>query len=78
MRTRYVTYDIKDGNSYDKLYEFLEKFGGTQITKSTYVVKTNLKLEDFSSKLKTATSYGDTVLVISVSNKNEIFHYKVR
>ena len=75
---RYVTYDIKDGNSYDDLYAFFDENKATQITKSTYLVSSNKNFDDFCAAIKKVTSSEDTVAVIS-SNKNDgTFHRIVR
>jgi hypothetical protein len=74
---RYVTYDIKDGNSYDDLYNYFDEVKAEKITESTYKVDSTLKLSDFCSKLKNLTSSGDSVVVITW-NKNGVFHEKAR
>lgn len=76
MYTRYVTYDIKDGNSYDDLYDFFET-NATKLTESTYLVKSN-DPEQFSQELKNATSKGDTIYYIYITTKNNMLHRKVR
>lgn len=74
---RYVTYDIKDGNSYESLYNYFDDVKAEKITESTYKVSSTLKLEDFCSKLKGLTSSGDSVVVITC-NKDGVFHKTVR
>ncbi len=74
---RYVTYDIKDGNSYEKLYNYFDTVKAEKITESTYKVDSLLNLTDFCNKLKKLTSTGDSVIVITCS-KNGIFHEKAR
>lgn len=39
---RVVTYDVKEGNDYDRFYKFVEETSAEQITKSTYLFDTNL------------------------------------
>lgn len=74
---RYVTYDIKEGNSYEALYNYFEERKAKKVTESTYQVDSSLKWEDFCAKIKGLTSTGDNVSVISC-NANGIFHKKVR
>lgn len=74
---RYVTYDIKEGNSYDDLYDYFEEVKAEKITESTYKVSSTMNLDDFCRKLKNLTSSGDTVVVITW-NKDGAFHKKVR
>ena len=74
---RYVTYDIKDGNSYESLYNYFDEVKARKITESTYKVGSMLNLEDFCEKLKDLTSYGDSVVVITC-NKDGVFHKTVR
>ena len=77
MAIRYVTYDIEDGNSYDELYGFLEEVNAKEITKSTYKVDSKIEFDDFCSKLKSVTNYGDKVSVIFRTEKN-ILHKVIR
>ena len=44
---RLITYDIIKGNDYSKLYEFIEKYKGIQITESTYEITCSLSLDVF-------------------------------
>lgn len=74
---RYVTYDIKDGNGYESLYNYFDEVKAEKITESTYKVSSTLKLEDFCSKLRSLTSYGDSVVIITC-NKDGIFHKTAR
>ena len=78
MYTRYVTYDIKDGNSYDDLYDFFETKSATKLTESTYLVKSNDPSQQFSQELKNATSKVDTIYYIYITTKNNMLHRKVR
>lgn len=75
--TRYVTYDIKSGNSYDDLYDYFDEIKANMITKSTYETNSGLSLDEFCYKLKSVTSTGDSVVVITKSN-NGLFHIKAR
>ena len=74
---RYVTYDIKEGNSYESLYDYFKERKAKKVTESTYQVDSTLKWEDFCNKIKGLTSAGDNVSIISC-NTNGIFHKKVR
>ncbi len=74
---RYVTYDIKDGNSYEKLYNYFDEVKAEKITESTYKVDSSLNLTEFCNKLKNLTSSGDSVVVITW-NKYGVFHEKAR
>ena len=75
---RYVTYDIKDGNSYEKLYNYFDEVNAEKITESTYKVDSTLKLTEFCNKLKNLTSSGDSIVVITWNNKSGVFHERVR
>lgn len=75
---RYVTYDIKDGNSYDELYSYFEERKAKKITESTYQVNSTLNLDNFCTKLKNLTSNGDHVAVITWNKTDGIFDRKVR
>lgn len=74
---RYVTYDIKEGNSYEDLYNYFDEVKAEMITESTYKVDSTLTLADFCAKLKNLTSNGDSVVVITCNN-NGVFHQKAR
>lgn len=74
---RYVTYDIKEGNSYDELYSYFEERKAKKVTESTYQVNSTLKWDDFCTKIKGLTSIGDNVAIISYNDKG-VFHKKVR
>ena len=74
---RLITYDIIKGNDYSKLYEFIEKYKGIQITESTYEVTCSLSLEGFKKEIKKVIRNNDKVYVISVNTKNVLFYTKV-
>ena len=74
---RYITYDIKEGNSYDALYKYFEERKAKKVTESTYQVDSTLQWNDFCAKIKGLTSAGDNVSIISY-NGNSVFHKKVR
>lgn len=74
---RVVTYDVKDGNSYDEFYELVEKYDATQLTESTYLFDTTLNQTDFVDALKKAFNKGDNVHYISVDKNNKLFENKV-
>lgn len=63
---RLITYDIIKGNDYSKLYEFIEKYKGIQITESTYEVTCSLSLEVFKQEIKQVIRNNDKVYVISI------------
>lgn len=74
---RYVSYDIKEGNSYEDLYAYFDEVNAEKITESTYKVDSKLSLDNFCTKLKNLTGSGDTVVVITGNDKGA-FHKKVR
>ena len=74
---RYVSYDIKEENSYEDLYNYFDEVNAEKITESTYRVDSKLNLDSFCTKLKNLTSPEDTVVVIS-GNAKGAFHRKVR
>lgn len=74
---RYISYDVKVGNDYTKLYNYLEEISATKITESTYSANVTLNLDDFAAKLKSVTSAGDSLVIITYNNDG-MFHRKVR
>lgn len=48
---RILTYDVKDGNNYKKLYDFIATIKGKKLTESTYELDTLLSQKDFESKI---------------------------
>lgn len=75
---RVVTYDIRVGNTYDKFYEFIEKYAGVKITESTYEIDTDLGQTDFEERLKKVFNKGDNVAYITCNNKNGLFYKRVK
>lgn len=74
---RLITYDIIKGNEYSKLYEFIDKYKGIQITESTYEITCSLSLEVFKQEIKKVIRNNDKVYVISVNTENVLFYTKV-
>ena len=74
---RILTYDVKDGNDYKKLYDYTETVKGKKLTESTYELDTSLSQKDFESKIKSLFSKNDNVYYISVSDKNNLFYRKI-
>lgn len=74
---RILTYDVKDGNDYKKLYDYIETIKGKKLTESTYELDTSLSQKDFESKIKSLLSKNDNVYYISVSDKNNLFYRKI-
>ena len=74
---RILTYDVKDGNDYKKLYDYIETIKGKKLTESTYELDTLLSQKDFESKIKSLFSKNDNVYYISVSDKNNLFYKKI-
>ena len=74
---RIITYDVKDGNDYKKLYDYIETIKGKKLTESTYELDTSLSQKDFESKIKSLFSKNDNVYYISVSDKNNLFYRKI-
>ena len=74
---RILTYDVKDGNDYKKLYDYIETIKGKKLTESTYELDTRLSQKDFESKIKSLFSKNDNVYYISVSDKNNLFYKKI-
>ncbi len=74
---RILTYDVKDGNDYKKLYDYIETIKGKKLTESTYELDTPLSQKDFESKIKSLFSKNDNVYYISVSDKNNLFYKKI-
>ena len=72
-----LTYDVKDGNDYKKLYDYIETIKGKKLTESTYELDTSLSQKDFESKIKSLFSKNDNVYYISVSDKNNLFYRKI-
>lgn len=76
-RFRLITYDIIKGNDYSKLYEFIEKYKGIQITESTYEITCSLSLDVFKQEIRKVIRSNDKVYVISVNTDNVLFYTKV-
>ena len=74
---RILTYDVKDGNDYKKLYDYIETIKGKKLTESTYELDTPLSQKDFESKIKSLFSKNDNVYYISVSDKNNLFYKRI-
>ena len=74
---RLITYDIIKGNDYSKLYEFIEKYKGIQITESTYEITCSLSLDVFKQEIRKVIRSNDKVYVISVNTDNILFYTKV-
>lgn len=74
---RLITYDIIKGNDYSKLYEFIEKYNGIQITESTYEITCSLSLDVFKQEIRRVIRSNDKVYVISVNTDNVLFYTKV-
>ena len=74
---RLITYDIIKGNDYSKLYEFIEKYKGIQITESTYEITCFLSLDVFKQEIRKVIRSNDKVYVISVNKDKALFYTKV-
>ena len=74
---RLITYDIIKGNDYSKLYEFIEKYKGIQITESTYEITCSLSLDVFKQEIRKVIQSNDKVYVISVNRDKVLFYTKV-
>mgnify|MGYP000487352907 FL=1 len=74
---RILTYDVKDGNDYKKLYDYIESIKGKKLTESTYELDTSLSQKDFESKITSLFSKNDNVYYISVSDKTNLFYRKI-
>ena len=74
---RLITYDIIKGNDYSKLYEFIEKYKGIQITESTYEITCSLSLDVFKQEIRKVIRSNDKVYVISVNTDHVLFYTKV-
>ena len=74
---RLIAYDIVKGNDYSKLYEFIEKYKGIQITESTYEITCSLSLNVFKQEIKKVIRSNDKVYVISVNKDKVLFYTKV-
>lgn len=74
---RLITYDIIKGNDYSKLYEFIEKYKGIQITESSYEITCSLSLDVFKQEIRKVIRSNDKVYVISVNTDNVLFYTKV-
>ena len=77
---RVLTYDLKyaDSNDYSELYNYFKRVGAKQLTESSYLIDSPLSLEEFKTKIRSLTKYGDNVKVISVNTANELFVADIR
>lgn len=80
MFTRVLTYDLRNGSPYDyrDLYNYFEEVKATQLTESSYLIKTDLSLEEFKQKIKNLTKYGDNVKVITSMKEDGLKVYDIR
>jgi len=80
MYTRILTYDLKYADSYDykELYDYLKKVNATQLTESSYLIKSSLKYEDFANIIKSITKSGDNVKCIVLSTKDTLSVWTIR
>ena len=74
---RIVTYDVKQGNDYQKFYDFVKQYKGVQITESTYELDTPLSQADFEKRLRYVFEKDDSVAYISCNNKEGLFFIQV-
>ena len=75
---RIVTYDVIQGNNYDRFYDFISEYNGEKITESTYLIDTKLSQNDFEKKLKWIFSKGDNVAYISENDNIGLFYIRVK
>lgn len=76
MRKRYLTYDIKTNNSYEKLYEWFEEIKAKKITESTYEVNTNYDMSRLKTKIKSLVRSDDNLWIITCGD-NGVFAEKI-
>ena len=74
---RIVTYDVKDGNNYNRFYEFVDEYLAEKITESTYLFDTELSQEAFAKRLKYVFNKGDKVAYITCNNKEGLFYIRI-
>lgn len=75
---RIVTYDVKNGNSYERFYQFVAEASAEKITESTYLFDTELTQEAFAKKLRYCFNKGDNVSYISCNSKEGLFYIRVK
>ena len=75
---RVVTYDVKQGNDYDRFYNFTKETKAEKITESTYLFDTTLSQQDFEKKLRWIFNKGDNVAYISENDKVGLFYIKLK
>lgn len=73
---RIVTYDIKQNNSYQEWYAFVEKSKGIKITESTYMINSELNQIGFEKLLKSLFQEDDNVAYITCNAKEGLFYIK--
>lgn len=74
---RIVTYDVRQGNDYQKFYDFVKQYKGVRITESTYELDTPLSQADFEKRLRYVFGKDDNVAYISCNNKEGLFFIQV-
>lgn len=74
---RYITYDISNEESYNKLYEYFEKTKAKMISKSTYLINDNIDWKSFKDKIRELTTEGDSISII-FNSVNGISDVKIR
>ena len=72
MHTRFLTYDLNDADidDYQELYELIEKYGGKQITESTYEINSEDNWITFKQNFFDVTHYGDNIKAIVYTGTN--------
>ena len=72
MFTRFLTYDLNnaDTDDYQDLYDLIEKYGGKQITESTYKIISNDNWNTFKQKFFDVTHLGDNIKAIVYTGKS--------
>lgn len=80
MYTRVLTYDLKNGDSYDyeELYDYFKVVDAKKLTESSYLIKTFIKWAEFEKKIRGLTKNGDNVkcVVINQDNKLDVFNIR--
>lgn len=80
MRTRVVTYDVNTNgnNDYTDFYEYLETHTHKKLTESTYEIDSDLEFDPFADEIRKLFKKGDSVYIISVSDKHTLYSTKIR
>ena len=76
MATRYVSFDIREGQDHEGLQGFLESNNGEKVTESLYRFETSVELKSFVAELGEVVEDADQAYVIFKGKDGDLRHMK--